>query len=493
MGALPDQPAAASTPAGPPEPAETGAPAATPTATAAPAPALAAPPASRRPGPAPLPAYTFDVSLDYDGHALEATQWLTVTNDSDQQWLELVFNVSPAYWPGRFELLAASRADSTAREPLAISWDSTMLHVPLTPGLVPGEATTVVFSFRLNLPELDPAGWGPDGNAGWAANVTQVGDWYPALIPYDAANGGWQVWRYHPVGDPVRSTLADHELLVRAGPGVAVVAPGYQGAAGNQYHFLLKKARAAAFLASRDYVLLESQTPLPVHVHVLAEHAASAPVVLDTALQAIDLFTERYGPYPYEELVIAENGFLTAMEYPALISLSHFAFTSYQGSPDSLLIAITAHEVAHQWFYGAVGSDQVEAPWLDEALAMLSEWLYYEAVYPELVDWWWHFRVDRWQPAGPIDVSIYAYGDSPTFVHNLYGRAAHFMRELRLLLGDEAFAAFLRTYYEQNRHLWATSDSFFAATLPYTSPEALQALTARYFQTTPTVLTAAPH
>ena len=36
-----------------------------------------------------------------------------------------------------------------------------------------------------------------------------------------------------------------------------------------------------------------------------------------------------------------------------------------------------AHEVSHQWWYNLVGSDQVNAPWQDEALAQWSTLLYF--------------------------------------------------------------------------------------------------------------------
>src|SRR5690606_28129598 len=38
---------------------------------------------------------------------------------------------------------------------------------------------------------------------------------------------------------------------------------------------------------------------------------------------------------------------------------------------------VTAHEVAHQWWYSMVGNDQTLFPWLDEALTEYSVALYY--------------------------------------------------------------------------------------------------------------------
>lgn len=193
------------------------------------------------------------------------------------------------------------------------------------------------------------------------------------------------------------------------------------------------------------------------------------------------LFNQLYGPYPYSEFIMAENGFLTAIEYSAIVSLSGYAFDSYTGNPDSLLVALTAHELAHQWWYGAVGNDQVNEPWLDESLAMMSELLFYEHYYPDLVEWWWQFRVDRWHPTGYVDISIHDYPDSESYVHNMYGQAAHFLAELRQLMGENNFQAFLKAYYQENAFQFATGKAFFALAKNYSDPAGLNNLVRNYF------------
>ena len=60
-------------------------------------------------------------------------------------------------------------------------------------------------------------------------------------------------------------------------------------------------------------------------------------------------------------------GFKTfaGMEYPQLI----FSI------PDRLVIA---HELAHQWWFGIVGNDEFEDPWIDESFAQWSMFLPFE-------------------------------------------------------------------------------------------------------------------
>ena len=52
------------------------------------------------------------------------------------------------------------------------------------------------------------------------------------------------------------------------------------------------------------------------------------------------------------------------MEYSAYAVIGDAA---YQAGGDTLEM-IVAHEIAHQWFGALVGSDQITAPWLDEAM-----------------------------------------------------------------------------------------------------------------------------
>lgn len=435
------------------------------------------------------PHYALTATVDAEAHVVQVQQTVSITNTTGEAWNDLVLHASAAYWPDllALESLELARMDQAWR-PL-FTWDGTMLRIGLETPLAPAQRLALRLHYSLNLPPLDPLGWGPTGNAGWSPSLLQVGDWYPALVPY-RTGAGWQTWAYRAVGDPVRSALADFDVTVVAPPHFTVVAAGRRGASGDTHYFRLRQSRAFAFLASPSYVRFEgNNVDVPIEVFVLAGDSEAGPAVVTAAEQSLALFAELFGQYPYDSLTIAQNGFLTAMEYSAFISLSGYAFTAYEGTPDSLLVSITAHEVAHQWWYGAVGSDQVDEPWLDEALAMISELLFYERYYPDLVHWWWWYRVDRWQPAGAVDVSVNDYEDSATFVHDMYGMSAYFMRDLRRLMGPEAFIAFLQSYYATHRHGWATGADFFEIALQFSSAEDLRPLTEQYFRSTPTPLT----
>ncbi|NUM46537.1 MAG: hypothetical protein HUU38_17675 [Anaerolineales bacterium] len=156
-------------------------------------------------------------------------------------------------------------------------------------------------------------------------------------------------------------------------------------------------------------------------------------------------------------------------------------------NPDRLTAAqnyltiIAAHETSHQWWYALTGNDQAIEPWLDETLATYTEHLFYEHYYPELVDWWWEFRVDYYAPRDCcVNATIYQYGDPRAYINAVYLRGAYFMQELRDIMGDTAFYAALQTYAQRYRDSFSTARDFWAIMGEYTT-EDLTPIRQRYF------------
>jgi aminopeptidase N len=121
---------------------------------------------------------------------------------------------------------------------------------------------------------------------------------------------------------------------------------------------------------------------------------------------------------------------------------------------------IAVHETAHQWWYASVADDQEADPWLDEAFATYSERLYYEHFYPDLVDWWWAYRVTFYQPAGKIDQPVESYPGFTPYRNAVYLRGAQFLEAVRIKLGDEDFFALIKDYAQANAGKIVSADDF---------------------------------
>jgi aminopeptidase N len=145
---------------------------------------------------------------------------------------------------------------------------------------------------------------------------------------------------------------------------------------------------------------------------------------------------------------------------------------------------VAAHETCHMWWFGAVGNDQANHPWLDESMATYCELLFYEDHYPNSANWWWEYRITFHNPQGTIDNSVSDYGGFTPYTNATYRRGALFLHGLRGRIGDEAFFAFLQDYYTQMSGQRATPDDFFRILAEH-NPADISDLLSEYFSQQP--------
>jgi len=434
------------------------------------------------PPPTSRPRYDLRAEVEPDSGQVTVAETISWVNYTGTFLEEIPLQVFPNVYTGGFSLESVQIGCEGKRFVPSYTLHSAWLRLFLPYPVRPGTAITITLEYRLQPPLLDPLAWPPEGNLGRTQDgrIFQLGHWYPQLVPYRPGQG-WMIWDYHPVGDPFVADLADYRIEVKAPPEYLVVGGGERTQVATGWRLELDAARDAALLVAQGYTELSGQVDNVRVVSVCRqEHISACQAVLEEARRGLALFSERYGPYAYRSFVVVEGEMNGGMEYGGMVLVGSPFYEGYDGSARAILPSLVVHELAHQWWYGVVGNDQVYEPWLDEALARYSELVYYEAVYPDAVGWWWQNRVDQWGPAGPIDASIYDFVETRTYVHNLYGRAAHFMQDLRDRLGDEAFFAFLQSYYR--RYAWqrVTGSDFFAV-LRERSEQPLDDLIRAYF------------
>ena len=172
--------------------------------------------------------------------------------------------------------------------------------------------------------------------------------------------------------------------------------------------------------------------------------------MLDSAEVQFQTLSDTVGPYPYPQLDLVDApGAFGGIEYPGLV------FIGTLGGPN--VIEPTVHEVAHQWFYGLVGDDQLHEPWLDEAAATYAEILYYEAAGRQgratgmLSDFRSFLRSYR-DPTLPIGLGVGEYADESEYALIVYVKGALFFDALRREIGDAMFDDFLRLYFQTYRY-----------------------------------------
>jgi cytoskeletal protein RodZ len=431
-----------------------------------------------------IPKYVLEVSLDYEGHSLDASERLEFTNLTEDTLNELVFNVFPNHTEDVF-LLKSVTSDPTSQEDeeapeLEYALNGTSLRLSLPSSLEPGDKLALTLEFSLDLPRMNPYLEWSNGSLGYSDRMMAVGNWYPVLVPYKEGQG-WSAFAYHLVGDPYVSEVADYEAEIVAPSQVVIAGTGEEQRVGNRWRYAASEARSFAFAASDEYVVQTQQAGhVTVSSYSVPGHERSGSDALAASAEALLTFEDLFGPYPYSSYRIAEVDFAGALEFSGLTFMGDDWYGEHEGGYRSLMVSLLAHEASHQWWYGVVGNDQVREPWLDEALANYSSLLYYERMHPELVEWWWDAEVERYRPSGEIDRPIYAYMDGRTYVNAVYRRGALFFRDLRERMGDDEFFAFLRDYYESQGQKLSTSDDFFAIMNRHTAVD-ISSLLEEYF------------
>lgn len=406
------------------------------------------------------PWYRIDLAIGEDLVSLQGRQEVHYTNQEDVSLEEVVFRLFPNLTGGS-TVVSDVTVDGQPVVPGLEQQDSVM-RVPLAEPLAPGEAVVIGMDFAVTVPT--------DGSSNYAVfayldDVLTLAHAYPMVAVYD--DEGWNTEIAPPIGDVVYADssyylvrLTAPEALVVAASGVVV---GEEVQDGQRVSTIAAGPARDFFLAASPGYEVISKTVdgVTFSSYSRPELAEGAAVVMESAIRAVERFEEMLGPYPYTELDLVETATAAAgVEYPGLAAI---AGRLYEADRVTLLEPVTVHEAAHQWFYNAVGNDQVDEPWLDESLAQYLTMRYYGDVYGQrgyqgfrdsLVERW--NRVD--QQEIPVGLPVEAY-DGTSYSAIVYGRGALFFEALQQAMGEGAFEAFLRDYYENNEWGVVTTES----------------------------------
>ena len=420
--------------------------------------------------------YSIEAVFDFEAHTLSANQSIRYVSQSPDDMNQLILRSFAHNYGADLQITGLKRADGGLVDYFEDGEGRWSVH--LFDPLPPNHDVNLQVTFTLSLPNAN-------GPLGWNASQTNFIDWYPFIPPF-FHSGFYEFVDREPafVGEYQVYESADfnvHLEIINAPATLTVAAAGSLLEEG-ELDYSLKNARRFAWSASSQYSRLESeQDGIPVSIYFLEDQRDAAEAALEVAKQALEIYSELFGPYPYESLSIVEATFPDGMESDGLFFLDQFYFQTYSYDRQNYLTTLTAHEVAHNWWFGSVGNDQAREPWLDEALAMYSEFLYYEDAYPALVDWWWDFRIGRFGPRGWVDSTIYEHADFSAYVQAVYMRGALFLQEVRAAMGDEAFFDFVREYAQTGAGRIVSADEFFWR-LAYASPADLTPITDEYFR-----------
>lgn len=426
-----------------------------------------------------LTSHVVDAKIDYAAHTIEARQTITYFNRTGDALDDLVVNVEPNRWLASFTLVGIL-LHNTSEGNVAPTHTLTgrRLYIDLVDPLEADCALTVELAFKIVVPQMRGGVEAFDGYFGYSPRQMNLGHWLPTVAVRQGSE--WITRQAMFVGEQEVIDKADWDVtleLVDAPPTLRLAAPGtVEKLDDNRWHYSFPDARDFAISLSDafNFTSIKSDLGVTIELYTFADAVVQSPTgpidganhVLNLALRSFETYADLFGEYPYDRMVVVEGDFPDGMEFSGMVFVSVNWFTSYEGRPDSFLTLITIHEVAHQWWYARVGNDPAMTPWLDEALATYSEYIFIEEFYPSLKDWWWNFRVDTHSPGGFVDSTIYEFTTIREYINAVYLRGVRMLHAVRQDIGTEAFFNLLRKYSDEGAGKVVSSDFFWSLMTP---------------------------
>ncbi|MBO8164718.1 MAG: M1 family metallopeptidase [Brevibacillus sp.] len=342
-------------------------------------------------------------------------------------------------------------------QPVPAEVKGTILKVSFPTALPNGQEAAVTIPFELRLPRNN-------GRMSYNDHALWLGNWLPILAVKDEA--GWRLDPYLPMGDPFYSEAADYHLRIAIPAGYQLASTGVESRAvitetrpSRQKWYEVDGRRV------RDFALVVMDETY----HALTEKVGGTVLntwwqegddpqtvkqLHDLAARSFAYYSEMFGNYPYPEYdVVKTGGFFGGMEYPGIV----FIQDGYFDQMSTYGAAVVAHETAHQWFYGLVGSDEIREAWVDESLTDYATMAFLEQYDTRMARSYISQRLSRGRQADALypELTVWqpleAFPDWKSYSDLVYARGATMLWELGRKWGTDRVNAVLRRYVEAHR------------------------------------------
>ena len=432
--------------------------------------------------------YEINLTLDVDTNSASAKQTIYYINNTDS----ILKNIKLHLYPQFFEqgttdkIVPSTKMNNTYPNGISyaefnidrvlveeidkpIIYESefdSILNVELNSSLLPDENVKIYFEYSFVLPNCNH-------RFGYGNNTFNLANFYPIICVFE--NGTFNTNGYNANGDPFYSEMANYCVNITLDKQYIVASTGKKTSENiengiKNISFNAKMVRDFALVASDNFQVLNQQyNNTNIEYYYFSDtHPNSS---LQAGVDAIKTFSKLFGDYPYDTFSIVECDFVYGgMEYPNLVMIS----SDISNEDDYLNVII--HETAHQWWYGMVGNDEYNYPWLDEAITEFSTILFYDnnkgynfnhksmvniskenytlfiSVYEDVL--------------GPIDTSMRAidqYKTEPEYTYCTYVKGVLMFESLYQLIGEKDFCNSLKYYFENNKYSNATPQDLISA------------------------------
>jgi len=353
--------------------------------------------------PIDRPLYDLDIAFDQATRRATVRERVTWTNTTKVGTSEIAFNFYPHYKvpageallfaktlellrlqpslgidrDGRSGDIKAARLLQPNGPPIALKWhyeesNPTALRFELTEHVRPGQTIQIELVCEIRLPNKQ-------GRWGYYEGVTYLTNAIPLLAVYD--DRGWHPMPFVPWHQPWYNEAGTFRATLTV-PEDEKVACSAQIKSETKLGNGSKRVECEPFVG-RDFAVLTSAryreftgtTKLPdgrqVALKVLAfpEHEFYATEILKMVGEAIPVYSQWFGAYPYSHFTVAESYFgWNGNECAGLVMIDERIF----GMPHlarGYVEYLVSHETCHQWWYNLVGTNGYTEPFMDEGAA----------------------------------------------------------------------------------------------------------------------------
>ncbi|MFF7051805.1 M1 family aminopeptidase [Streptomyces griseorubiginosus] len=410
------------------------------------------PPADSTRTPA-APSYTVNLSSNTSGTVWTGHETATFTNASSNALSEVYLRLWDNYH-GTCDAMPITVTNVTGGTAGSLSVACTALQITLPTPLTQGQSATIGFDLGITVPSGADR-FGHDGA------FNNIGNALPVLAVKDGS--GWHLDPYTNNGESFYSLAADFKVTLDHPSSLLVPATGTStdtpGSSGRTVTTATApKVRDFAWAAGPFSKLSgTSAAGTAINIYSVSGITSSdAQSMLSTAKTAVDAHAARFGAYPYSELdaVIDNNYWFGGMEYPGFVL-------------DLVSTTALTHEIGHQWWYGIVGDDEYNSPWLDEAFTDYATDL---ALGKTGTNCW---NSVSWASSAEKITNSMAYWDAHSSRYStvVYGYGKCALHDLRRLLGDTAMTNLLKNYASSHSYGVSTTAEFKAAAQAATSTD----------------------
>ncbi len=370
-------------------------------------------------------AYKINVRLDDELHQLHAEYRLEYKNNSGQTLTEIKMHL----WPNAYKDVTTAFAEQKDRtgdlsfrfskpqdkgnidslsfkvdgKEATLDYDKKspdMATLTLPKPLASGATCIITTPFSVQLPYTFSRG----GHVDQAYQITQ---WYPKPAVFDAQ--GWHLMPYLDQGEfyseygtfDVSITLPKNYIVAATGTLETAEEDAFLNDLAKKHNdaqdsfpesdktmktirFKAEKVHDFAFFADKRFAVRKGGMVLndgrKIDTWAFFPKEARGRKNWEKATEfigrAVGFYSEKVGDYPYSK-ACAVLGALKAgggMEYPMVTVISE---TDKEETLDNVIM----HEVGHNWFYGVLGSNEREHPWMDEGLNSYIESRYMDQYY----------------------------------------------------------------------------------------------------------------